>query len=680
MAFSTQSAVSDGTLTTLNVAIGYIKQEDILVFYNGVEADPDSWNWVGATAVIAFTPAVPNGVTVLLRRVTQINQVINRFAAGAAFTNQAMDTDFLQMLYLSQEFTEGGSLTDVFSDLNMHGFKVTNLGLATAPTDAVSLAQYQADANGAAASAAAAAASAAAAQTSGSAIALTAALAAPTGAGLVGWIRNAVGAVATTVSKWLARQNVSLHDFMTDAEIADSQLTTPVLDHTAAIAAFFAQIVAGKRYYIPAGQFRFSSPLAIPYLATLHLHGEGRRASVFRYFGAATTGDLITFGDGSTRSKGFLSGFSVESDTTMTAGTGLRLKKIGQGFTVRDVAAGTNGGNRKLWDGIWFDNASVGTYTHFENEVQNDAVIVNGAAGTDEGSDIWFDYGLAQFSARGFVIGGGMGGYCFNNIVAFGNGSNYVVDNSRVARRNREGFFSRHCISDMVKAYGIHINDPLISNSYIQMDANIGSAGLVSPASPGVGLYVQSFPNGRIHVNSAEIFNCVSDGVRVDDASCIIQTSPTTYIFNNGGYGINATVATQGIYNNALLEVNTSGNLSANVGNPSWAGFATVVTAQTGTLTTVSANLKYVLVGGVCHFTVDILVTTNGTGANAIIFTLPKTPRSYANAYGREIALTGATLAGFSWGTNTMSIVNYTNAYPSGDGALLVLSGSFDYA
>lgn len=142
MAFSTQRAVSDGTLVLLGVSIEYIKQADISVFYDGLPADDATWNWVGSTTNIAFTPAVPNGVEVLLKRTTQIDKVINRFTAGAGFNNASMDTDFAQMLYLNQEAVEGAALTDIFNDVDFHGNKVTNVGDPVDPGDALNLSTY----------------------------------------------------------------------------------------------------------------------------------------------------------------------------------------------------------------------------------------------------------------------------------------------------------------------------------------------------------------------------------------------------------------------------------------------------------------------------------------------------------------------------------------------------------
>lgn len=62
-------------------------------------------------------------------------------------------------------------------------------------------------------------------------------LSATNGAGLVGWIRNAVGAVAATQADWLGWRSVSPLEFMTTAQRADVTSGTLILDHTAAVQA-----------------------------------------------------------------------------------------------------------------------------------------------------------------------------------------------------------------------------------------------------------------------------------------------------------------------------------------------------------------------------------------------------------------------------------------------------------
>lgn len=73
----------------------------------------------------------------------------NIFDGQAEFTNKSMDENFEQLLWLAQEYGEGSGLHDVFSNINMHGYKITNVGRATNDDDVVTFIQYREDALGA---------------------------------------------------------------------------------------------------------------------------------------------------------------------------------------------------------------------------------------------------------------------------------------------------------------------------------------------------------------------------------------------------------------------------------------------------------------------------------------------------------------------------------------------------
>lgn len=79
------------------------------------------------------------------------------------FKASTLDEDFQQILHISQEALEGGTVRDLFNVLNMHGYKISNLGKATADGDAVSLGQVKTESASAWTAAAEAKASAAAA-------------------------------------------------------------------------------------------------------------------------------------------------------------------------------------------------------------------------------------------------------------------------------------------------------------------------------------------------------------------------------------------------------------------------------------------------------------------------------------------------------------------------------------
>lgn len=147
MALSNMTVVSDGNLEFVSISFNYLDRSEIGVYFDSV---PDNtWAWVGDTNQIKFTPKVPNGVTVLIARTTDASDLRHIFSGGAAFTAQALDEDLRQVLHIVQEAKETNLSGDFYSDIDMHGFQINNLGTATGDNQAVSLGQYRADVLGA---------------------------------------------------------------------------------------------------------------------------------------------------------------------------------------------------------------------------------------------------------------------------------------------------------------------------------------------------------------------------------------------------------------------------------------------------------------------------------------------------------------------------------------------------
>lgn len=146
--YSVQREVSDGTLNRIVLRIAYLKKEDISVAVDLVPADGStySWKWDGDDIVI--TPTVAKGSEVTVSRTTDIDRVLNVFNAGAVFDNSTMDENFLQLLYVAQEYSEGVGLNNVFNDIDMHGYKIKNVGKAVDDTDVITLGQYKAEVGG----------------------------------------------------------------------------------------------------------------------------------------------------------------------------------------------------------------------------------------------------------------------------------------------------------------------------------------------------------------------------------------------------------------------------------------------------------------------------------------------------------------------------------------------------
>ena len=150
MAYSTQRALSDGTLREILLTIGFIDRVDVNVYVDNVlltEAGttPPSditYEWI-TDNLIRFSEDIPDGSEVLIQRATELGTVLNVFSAGASFDDPTMDENFLQLLYIAQEAREGADLAEVFQDIDMHGYQLNNLGPATEPGHAVPLQQMQ---------------------------------------------------------------------------------------------------------------------------------------------------------------------------------------------------------------------------------------------------------------------------------------------------------------------------------------------------------------------------------------------------------------------------------------------------------------------------------------------------------------------------------------------------------
>src|SRR5690554_457379 len=152
MAYSTQRALSDGTLREVLLTIGFIDRKDINVFLDdlpmtetgAVPSSDITYEWI-TDNLIRFSEDIPDGSEILIQRSTELGSVLNVFSAGASFDDPTMDENFLQLLYIAQEAREGSSLAEVFQDIDMHGYQLNNLGTATEPGNAVPLHQMQAE-------------------------------------------------------------------------------------------------------------------------------------------------------------------------------------------------------------------------------------------------------------------------------------------------------------------------------------------------------------------------------------------------------------------------------------------------------------------------------------------------------------------------------------------------------
>lgn len=127
----------------------------------------------------------------------------------------------------------------------------------------------------------------------------------------------------------------------------------------------------------------------------------------------------------------------------------------------------------------------------------------------------------------------------------------------------------------------------------------------------------------------------------------------------------------------------TAAMVQAEIANKrAWTTFTPTVTSATGTYTSASATGKYMVMFGVCYFTVTVTITTKGTGAFPV-FTIPVTGLAGLSVFVNP-AQSGATLkSGVArfidtgraqvWGADATDLV-------TADGQNIIISGYYPVA
>lgn len=245
MALSNMTIVSNGNLEFVSISFNYLDRSEISVYFDSVPTS--TWAWVGDTNQIKFTPKVPNGVTVLVARTTDASDLRHTFSEGAAFTAKSLDEDLRQVLHIVQEARETNLSGNFYSNIDMHGNKITNLAPGSNPSDAVTFQQLQdlsPDAG------------------------LRAELAkdyANTGSGIVGFRQDAIDAVGRSVESKL-RESISVKDF---GAVGDG-----VADDTAAIQAALDAITEGAHLNFEPGKIYSVSALIAEHPCHINLCGS----------------------------------------------------------------------------------------------------------------------------------------------------------------------------------------------------------------------------------------------------------------------------------------------------------------------------------------------------------------------------------------------------------------------
>jgi hypothetical protein len=113
-----------------------------------------------------------------------------------------------------------------------------------------------------------------------------------------------------------------------------------------------------------------------------------------------------------------------------------------------------------------------------------------------------------------------------------------------------------------------------------------------------------------------------------------------------------------------------------------WQSYTPTLSATSGLLTTATAAGQYRQRGNIVYLKAQITITTNGTAAGALNFSLPiATTGTHGNTLnGKERAITGKAVAGYveGGGATVCGLQFYDGTYPGANGSVINISGFYE--
>jgi len=136
MALSFTQYLGTGSTTNFGVPFQFLSRDHVEVRVNGT---PVAFSWL-SDSMVTVSPAPANGAVVEVRRNTPKTHILVDFVDGSTLTEGDLDTAALQAFFLAQEsFDLAGGTLGIASDgsYSANNRRITNVGLPTQPTDAV---------------------------------------------------------------------------------------------------------------------------------------------------------------------------------------------------------------------------------------------------------------------------------------------------------------------------------------------------------------------------------------------------------------------------------------------------------------------------------------------------------------------------------------------------------------
>lgn len=125
MAYSWQESVKPAGTQDIQCDIEYLDKSYIHVYLDGAETT--AFTWTSSTNIRLNSPLSVETVVLLIRK-TEREYLYIEFASGAPFIEGNVDTQNTQFLHLAQELVEGRYIEGFYGNINMHRYRITNLG------------------------------------------------------------------------------------------------------------------------------------------------------------------------------------------------------------------------------------------------------------------------------------------------------------------------------------------------------------------------------------------------------------------------------------------------------------------------------------------------------------------------------------------------------------------------
>jgi len=358
-------------------------------------------------------------------------------------------------------------------------------------------------------------------------------------------------------------------------------------DDAAAINAATSNLV-NQAFKLPAGTCVFKSQLT-PSLLKSSFIGAGRGSTILLYEGSNTTQDLIYISGANSLQASFanIGGFSIYSNTTMTAGFAVHIQKSSY-ITLNDVTIGDPTVNavtsNLLYGGVWIDRPNLFMFENFSVQAKNDALAMSATGVTTNYQyDVFVTNGKLDLSGTGFHVGGGIDNVNADFVEITSNVNNFIDDNAITSYNNQEIYMGKNIVADQPQQYNYIINDSLCTTTYYGV---VSIAGPITHSNLYDGIDVRNFPACQLIVSSPIITQNARDGIRIEDSSAIVTIAPETQINTNTGYGINALFTYSGLKTTGTLFNNTLGNYNSLISVPSnTTGVVPVTNGGTGVTT-----------------------------------------------------------------------------------------------